>query len=161
MHEIQTGDPIVSNPASPRVAILAAEFNQKLMDAMIEAALNEVAAVGAALVRVVRVPGSYEIPLIADALLAQDGVDALVVLGYIERGETLHGEVMGHVVHNALVQLQLRYRKPAGVGIIGPGATAAQAETRKIDYACAAVRAAVRNCAVLADNSGGGSARRA
>ena len=32
----------------------------------------------------------------------------LITLGYIERGETQHGEVMGHVVHRALVELQLR-----------------------------------------------------
>jgi 6,7-dimethyl-8-ribityllumazine synthase len=48
---------------------------------------------------------------------------------------------MGHVVHAALVQLQLRYRKPAGIGIIGPGATLEQAATRKEPYARAAVRA--------------------
>ena len=59
-----------------------------------------------------------------------DQHDGLVVLGYIERGETLHGEVMGHVVHTALVQLQLKYRKPVGIGIIGPGATAEQAQAQ-------------------------------
>ena len=71
-------------------------------------------------------PGSYEMPLIADVLLGREDVDALVVLGYIERGETLHGEVMGNVVHAALVQLQLKHRKPMGLGVIGPGATPEQ-----------------------------------
>ena len=73
----------------------------------------------------------------------------LVVLGYIERGETLHGEVMGHVVHAALVQLQLSHRKPIGLGIIGPGATAEQAEARKVSSARAAVHAALRCREVL------------
>jgi 6,7-dimethyl-8-ribityllumazine synthase len=132
-----------------RVVIVAAQFNEALVEAMIEAARDEVTAGGAALVRVVRVPGSYEVPLVADRLMAQDGVDALVVLGYIERGETQHGEVMGHVVHGALVQLQLTYHKPVGVGIIGPGATAEQAEIRKDDYARAAARAAMRLSQVL------------
>lgn len=129
----------------PRCAILAAEFTRSVVDVMAEEAGHEVAAGGAELVRVVRVSGSYEVPLLADALLARPDVDVLVVLGYIERGETLHGEVMGHVVHRVLVDLQLKHRKPVGVGIIGPGATLEQAERRKAAYARSAVRAALRN----------------
>ncbi|HSE15774.1 MAG TPA: 6,7-dimethyl-8-ribityllumazine synthase [Pyrinomonadaceae bacterium] len=125
-----------------RITIIAAEFNKVLMKQMIWAAKQEIKDVGAKLVRVVRTPGCYEVPLCAELQLATE-IDALVVLGYIERGETLHGEVMGHVVHEALVQLQIKYRKPIGLGIIGPGATIEQAEERKLSYARAAVRAAL------------------
>jgi 6,7-dimethyl-8-ribityllumazine synthase len=111
---------------------------------MVEVARDELSAGGAILLRVVRVPGCYETPLVADRLLAQEAVDALVVLGTIERGETLHGEVMGHVVHAALVQLQLKHQKPIGLGIIGPGATPEQAEARKVSSARAAVQAVLR-----------------
>jgi 6,7-dimethyl-8-ribityllumazine synthase len=134
-----------------RVAVLAADFNKQVVGPMVDAAINELEQAGATVVCVVRVPGSYEIPLLADVLLADHDVDALVVLGYIERGETLHGEVMGQVVHGALVHLQLRYRKPAGIGIVGPGATLEQAETRKEPYARAAVRAVLASLARLAD----------
>ena len=99
----------------------------------------------------VRVPGSYETPLAAQVLLERSDVDALVVLGYIERGETLHGEVMGHVVHRALLDASLRHRKPVGFGFIGPGALPRQAEKRKDEYARAAVRAAVQMLGVLGD----------
>jgi 6,7-dimethyl-8-ribityllumazine synthase len=139
----------MTNTRDKRIAIIAAEFNQKLMEAMIEAATREVEESGATLVRTLRVAGCYETPLIADLQLAEEGIDALVVLGYIERGETLHGEVMGHVVHGALVKLELKYRKPVGLGIIGPGATPEQAELRKADYARAAVRAALRNLELM------------
>jgi 6,7-dimethyl-8-ribityllumazine synthase len=137
-----------------RVVIVAAEFNAELVDAMVETAQTELKAAGADLVRVVRVSGSYEVPLLAELHLVQEDVDALVVLGYIERGETLHGEVMGHVVHGALVQLQLKYHKPIGMGIIGPGATAEQAQQRKTGSARAAVRAALRSCQLLAEYRG-------
>jgi 6,7-dimethyl-8-ribityllumazine synthase len=136
-----------------RVTIVAAEFNKELVEAMIEVARNELTEAGAELVRVVRVPGAYEVPLVADTELAQGGIDALVVLGHIERGETLHGEVMGHVVHGALVQLQLKHHKPVGMGIVGPGATAEQAQVRKVNAARAAVRAALRNCEYLHERS--------
>ena len=129
----------------PRLAIVAAEFNRPLVDVMVAAALDEAEKQGARVaVDPVRVPGCYETPLVASSLIARKDVDGLVVLGYIERGETQHGEVMGHVVHSALVQLAIKHGKPVGIGIIGPGATKEQAEERKHGYARAAVNAALR-----------------
>jgi 6,7-dimethyl-8-ribityllumazine synthase len=129
---------------SRRVAIVAAEFDRLLADAMVDAARGVLLEAGATIARVVRVPGCYEIPILAARLVQFTDVDALVALGSIERGETLHGEVMGHVVHAALVQLQLETGKPIGIGIIGPGATADQAEARKIPAAQAAARAVLQ-----------------
>lgn len=135
----------------PKCAILAAEFARSIVDVMIDEATKEAAAGGAEVAKVVHVPGAYETPLLADALLTDPGIDFLVVLGFIERGETQHGEVMGHVVHAALIGLQLKHKKPLGIGIIGPGATTEQAEKRKVDYARAAVRAALHNWNALRD----------
>jgi 6,7-dimethyl-8-ribityllumazine synthase len=132
-----------------RIVIVAAEFNKPLIDAMVTVTEEELRSAQAELVRTLRVSGSYEVPLIAEQQLALDTVDALVVLGYIERGETLHGEVMGHVVHAALVEMQIRHRKPIGIGIIGPGATEEQAQQRKVRSAQAAVRAALRSCDLI------------
>jgi 6,7-dimethyl-8-ribityllumazine synthase len=126
------------------IAIVAADFHAALTEAMLEAAADEAARQGARIVLSVRVPGCYETPLVAEHVLKRRDVAALVVLGCIERGETLHGEVMGHVVHRALVEASLRHEKPVGLGIIGPGATPKQAETRKDASARAAVRAVVR-----------------
>ena len=133
----------------PRCVILAAEFARAIVDVMVDEAKAEAVAGGAEVVEVVCVPGAYETPLIADRLLADPEIDFVVVLGFIERGETQHGEVMGHVVQSTLVQLQLKHGKPLGIGIIGPGATAEQAEKRKVDYARAAVRAALHNWTLL------------
>jgi 6,7-dimethyl-8-ribityllumazine synthase len=128
-----------------RVAVVAAEFNRPLVDVMIASALDEAGRHGARLaLDPLRVPGCYETPLVVSRVIARKDVDAVVVLGYIERGETQHGEVMGHVVQAALVQLAIAHDKPVGIGIIGPGATAPQAEERKDAYARAAVRAALR-----------------
>ena len=137
------------NTSPKLIVIIAAEFNKELAEGMIEAARQEAEDAGATVIRIIRVAGCYEVPLIADLQAAQKEIDALVVLGYIERGETLHGEVMGQVVHSALVSLQLKYGKPIGLGIVGPGATQQQAEVRKADYARAAVRAALRNSEII------------
>jgi 6,7-dimethyl-8-ribityllumazine synthase len=124
-----------------RIGILAADFNKQIVDPMIDAVMKDAASGKCEVGPIVRVPGAYEIPLAADLMLSDAGCAGLVVLGYIETGETLHGEVMGHVVHAALVDLSLKHRKPVGIGIIGPGASLAQAEARKIDYGRAALRA--------------------
>lgn len=126
------------------IAIIAAEFNKPLIGVMIATAKATVAELGAETRLEVTVPGSYELPLVAKKALARPEIHAIVVLGYIERGETLHGEVMGHVVHAALVDLSLQHDKPVAFGVIGPGATPEQAEVRKESYAAAAVRAAMR-----------------
>lgn len=136
-------------PTAPRLVVIAAEFNRPLIDAMIAAAKAEADALGAEIVRELRVPGCYEIPLIAATELRRKKTDAVIVLGYIEKGETLHGEVMGHAVSRALIELQLATGKPIGFGIIGPGATAAQAQARADGHGRAAIRAALASLALL------------
>lgn len=136
---------------SPRICIIAAEFNSAIVDPMIEAASAELAAANAVLTGVIRVPGAYEIPVAANSVLQRGDVEALIVLGYIERGETLHGEVMGHVVHRSIVDMQLRYDRPIGIGIIGPGATKEQAQTRNLGYAIGATRGVLKMVQVLSN----------
>jgi 6,7-dimethyl-8-ribityllumazine synthase len=126
------------------IGIIAAEFNKDLIDAMVSIAEEALSEAGVKLVRTIRVPGCYEVPLVADHEMARNDIEALVVLGYIERGETLHGEVMGNVVHGALIELELKYHKAIGIGIIGPGATPEQAQKRFADYSRSAVQAALR-----------------
>jgi 6,7-dimethyl-8-ribityllumazine synthase len=125
--------------ATSGYSIIAAEYNKTLIDGMIEIARAELKACQLPFLRVLRVPGCYELPLVAEIEIADPNVDGLITLGYIERGETLHGEVMGHVVHRALVELQIRVKKPIGLGIIGPGATPEQAMVRQSRSAKSAV----------------------
>ena len=143
-----------------RLAVVVADFHQELAQAQLNAAEDEAKRLGATILLTLRVPGCYETPLVSDHLLGRREVDALVVLGCIERGETLHGEVMGHVVHRALVEASLRHKKPVGLGIIGPGANWKQAEARKEPSARAAIRAAVHSLEVLRElGRAGGPAR--
>lgn len=98
---------------------------------------------------VVWVPGTYEAPLVVERMLEKDSLDAVVVVGYIEKGSTLHGQEMGATCSLVFKQLELEYSKPVGMGIIGPGATAEQAEGR-VAYAGNAMRAAVRMARYMA-----------
>ena len=129
----------------------AGMYNKEISGPMIRTVQRDLISSRATLVEVVKVPGCYELPVIVNELLVRPEVDAVIVLGYIEKGETLHGEVMGHVVHNAMVRLELEHGKAIGLGIIGPGATEKQARARIIGSAEAATQAALHNPKTLAD----------
>ncbi len=138
----------MSRNKAPLLIVVAADFNREVVDAMIAAAWSEAKSCRLKQGRTIRVAGCYEIPLAASRVIKKPVCDLLVVLGYIERGETLHGAVMGQVVSQCLLELSLAHNKPIGLGIIGPGATLEQALSRRESYARAAVRAAYGNFVV-------------
>jgi 6,7-dimethyl-8-ribityllumazine synthase len=92
-----------------RFAIVASRYNARYVDAMLRAAKDELKAAGAATVKVVRVPGAYEIPVIAAHLALKDepGFDAILCLGVILRGQTTHAQHIGEAVTHALTRIQL------------------------------------------------------
>lgn len=117
-----------------RIGIVVGEFHPEISEKLLACAHDEAEQRGALIEKILHVPGMYESPLAAKSLLKDPVIDAVVVLGFIEKGETLNGEVMGHVVNKALIDLSVVYEKPLGMGIVGPGATLAQAEKR-VDHA--------------------------
>lgn len=134
-----------------RIALVIASFDVSITEAMTAAGKDAIEKMNGRLAACTQVPGAYEIPLSVQHALRNPLIDAAVVLGWIEKGETLHGEVMGYVVHEALMRLQLEYDKPVGFGIIGPGATAAQALKRAKSTAVRAVQAACHMNALTTD----------
>jgi len=96
-----------------RVTIVASRYNARYVNSMLRAAKTELAKARVA-VEVVRVPGAFEIPAVASALVKRlvKPVDAIICLGVILRGETTHAESIGQAVSGALAQLQLEYSLP-------------------------------------------------
>ena len=113
-----------------RLAIVAAEFNREVTDLMVEKALARAEERGVRVTSVVRVPGTFEIPLAVETLLGRPDVDGVVAIGAVIKGETLHDEVLMAVVPKALIDIGMRARKPVALGITGPGMTDAQAMAR-------------------------------
>lgn len=113
----------IVRPGDASFAIIASQYNSRYVDAMARAALAELKRAGAKHVRVIRVPGAYEIPLVAirlarkgfdgdSRLVASARVSAIICLGVILRGETVHAAHIGEAVSRALMDIQLRYEIP-------------------------------------------------
>lgn len=133
-----------STSTEVRVAIVVSEFNYDVTYLMLQKALNHANFLGAKVTYVVKVPGSFEIPLAVRRLLERDDVDAVVTLGAVIQGETKHDEVVAHQAARKIMDLAVQYGKPVTLGIIGPGASRMQALERVEDYSRRAVEAAVK-----------------
>ncbi|MEK7686729.1 MAG: 6,7-dimethyl-8-ribityllumazine synthase [Verrucomicrobiota bacterium] len=94
-------------------AIVAARYNARFVEAMLRAAKAELQRARAK-VLVVRVPGSFEIPVVA-ARLARNhlpSLSAIICLGVILRGETTHAHHIGEAISQALAQIQIQFGVP-------------------------------------------------
>ncbi len=101
-----------------RFAIVASKYNARFVDAMLRAAKSEILRAGGR-VQVIRVPGAYEIPVVAAKLAANSKLktqnaelSAIICLGVILRGATTHAQHIGEAVSNALVQIQIQHEIP-------------------------------------------------
>jgi len=94
-----------------RFAIVASTYNARYVDAMLRAAQAELRRAGGE-VLVVRVPGAYEIPVVAAKLSRSDEHAAIICLGVILRGATTHAQHIGEAVSFALAQLQILHEIP-------------------------------------------------
>ncbi len=92
-------------------AIVASKYNARYVDAMLRAAKAEILRAGGQ-VQIVRVPGAYEIPVVAARLARLQTPAAILCLGVILRGATTHAQHIGEAVSNALVQIQLQHEVP-------------------------------------------------
>jgi 6,7-dimethyl-8-ribityllumazine synthase len=122
-----------------RVGFVCGSFHRDEVERMLAFATEEAGLLELNVGEIVWVPGSMEVPLALDRMLATH--DAAACLGIIEKGETQHGLVMGQAVIKTVLDLQLKHDKPIGLGIIGPGAEPKHIEPRLEPHARAAVRA--------------------
>lgn len=92
--------------------IVASSYNAQYVDGMVKAAVRELKKAGGR-TRVIRVPGAFEIPVVAARLAAgREHPDALICLGVVLRGETVHAQHIGEAVTRALMQIQITHHLP-------------------------------------------------
>lgn len=116
---VQQLDPDVSTEGM-RIAIAAARFNAPIVDRLIDGALQALAAAGVAAdaIVLVRVPGAWELPVVAHTLAETQGFDAIIALGCVIRGDTAHFDVISNESARGLMQVSLEHAIPVGNGVL-------------------------------------------
>lgn len=101
------------NARAARFGIIASKYNSRYVEGMVREARSVLGKAQAA-VEVVRVPGAFEIPVVAARLASGAGgpFAALICLGVILRGETTHAQHIGEAVSAALAQIQIAHGVP-------------------------------------------------
>ena len=103
-----------------RIGIVQARFNTALTDALADACLAELTAlgVGAKHIKHVTVPGALEVALALHALAETEDFDALIALGCIIRGETYHFELVANESGAAVTRVVLDHEIPIANAIL-------------------------------------------
>jgi 6,7-dimethyl-8-ribityllumazine synthase len=124
-----------------KLGIVVSEYNYDITMMMLERARAHAEFLGAEIVKEMKVPGVFEIPLGVKKII--DDVDAVVALGCVIEGETKHDEVIMHNAARKLEDIMVETGKPVALGISGHGQSRLQAEAR-IEKAREAVESAVK-----------------
>ena len=100
-----------------RVAVVAARWHDRVMDGLLAGAQRALADYQVEEPAVVRVPGSFELPVVAGAL-AESGYEAVVALGVVIRGGTPHFEYVCAAATDGLAQVAVRTGAAVGFGLL-------------------------------------------
>jgi 6,7-dimethyl-8-ribityllumazine synthase len=100
-----------------RVAVVAATWHEQVMDGLVAGAQEALTAYKVAKSDVIRVPGSFELPVVAQAC-ARAGYDAVVALGVVIRGGTPHFDYVCSAATDGLNQVALQTGVPIGFGLL-------------------------------------------
>ena len=103
-----------------RFAIIAARWNPRVTDALVDGARKAFLdnGIAAEAVDVIRVPGAWELPLAAARLGAAGSHAAIVALGCVVRGDTRHYEHVADRCADGLMRVSLDYRLPVLNGVL-------------------------------------------
>ncbi|MFZ0324004.1 MAG: 6,7-dimethyl-8-ribityllumazine synthase [Actinomycetes bacterium] len=114
-----TGAPALTVPQAEglTVGIVAASWHSLVMGGLIAGARRVLAEAGIAEPVVVRVPGAFELPVVA-AQLARGGLGAVVALGVVIRGDTPHFEYVCRAATDGLSRVALDTGVPVGFGLL-------------------------------------------
>ncbi|MCY2951335.1 MAG: 6,7-dimethyl-8-ribityllumazine synthase [Planctomycetota bacterium] len=103
-----------------RVGIVAARFNAKVVDALLEGCLKKLRklGVGGKRVEVERVPGAFEIPLVAKAMARTKKFGAVICLGAVIRGETPHFDLVAGECARGVAEVSREEMLPVIFGVL-------------------------------------------
>lgn len=126
------------------LGIVVGEFNYYITQNMRSKAIEHAEFLGCNIIKVINVPGAFDMPLAIKTLLKMDAIDGVVCLGAVIKGDTEHDQVVAQHAARKMVDLSLEYDKPVGLGVSGPGMTRLEAVERIESFARRSVESVVK-----------------
>lgn len=108
-------------PQEAKYGIVVARFNSFIVESLLQGAIDALKRHGGvkeADIDVVRVPGAYELPLVAQAMAANGDYDAIIALGAVIRGSTPHFDYVAGEASKGLAQVGLSHELPVIFGVL-------------------------------------------
>lgn len=101
-------------------ALVVARFNSFIVEQLVSGAIDALVRHGAKAedISVYRVPGAYELPLIAQRVAEKNAHDAIIALGAVIRGSTPHFDYVAGEANKGLAQVSLAHRVPVSFGLL-------------------------------------------
>jgi 6,7-dimethyl-8-ribityllumazine synthase len=132
------------------IGIVQARFNESITNALAEACMAELVALGVPEDHIdhVCVPGALEVPIALQGLAEKGGYDALIALGCIIRGETYHFELVANESAAGVTRVSLDYQLPIA-NVILTTENLEQAVARQTEKGRDGARVAVEMCNLL------------
>ncbi|MBZ0246707.1 MAG: 6,7-dimethyl-8-ribityllumazine synthase [Cyclobacteriaceae bacterium] len=108
------------NISNKKFAIVVAEWNEEITEALFQGAHEALLQLGAKKSNLIRVnvPGSYELPLAAQRMAKQKDIVAVICLGCVIQGETPHFDYICNAVANGIMRVNLDTGKPVAFGVL-------------------------------------------
>ena len=100
-----------------RIAIVAARYNQSLVDSMVSRATDTLKSAGATGQKLIRVPGSNELPFAVSVLAKSGAFDGIIAIGLVIAGSTNHHNIIGNSCAQALHYISIETQIPIINGI--------------------------------------------
>src|SRR5262245_82370 len=107
-------------PRGARLACVVSDYHAEITGALLASALETLAedGIAGARVRVVRAPGTFEIPFVAQRLAARPDVAAVLCFGLVLKGETEHDRYLAEACAHGLTQVALETDTPVLFGVL-------------------------------------------
>ncbi len=103
-----------------KIGIVVSDFNADLTEMMLKVANEHADFLGANVVKTIRVPGVFDMPIAVKKLLKQEEIDGVATLGAVLEGDTDHDQVVAHTSAKKLSDLAVEFEKPVSLGFTGP-----------------------------------------
>ena len=132
------------NASGHKYAIIASRFNSFIVDRLVEGAVDTLKRHGCSLDDIVlyKVPGGFELPMIASKVAQAGGIDAIIALGAVIRGSTPHFDYVAGEATKGLAQVSLEQNMPISFGLL----------------TCDTIEQAIERAGTKAGNKGGEAA---